>query len=59
MTDDEVRQVVVHPAAWEWLVDLLAQRGFTLARMPDVPELAGDLPTYIMVPTELRDGYGL
>lgn len=42
---DEVRQVVVGPAAWPHLVAWLAGRGIVLARMPLVGD---DLPTYVM-----------
>lgn len=42
---DEMRQVVVHPAAWPALEAWLAARGIALCLLP----LDGDdLPTYVM-----------
>lgn len=44
---DEMRQIIVHPATWNWLEGELSTRGIALARMPDMED---DLPTYVMVP---------
>lgn len=46
----EVRQIVIHPAAWEWVKRTFDARGFDLGRLPDMED---DLPTYIMVPRSL------
>ena len=43
--DDEVRQVVVHPAVWPQLEAWLTQRGITLALLSPAGE---DLATYVM-----------
>ncbi|HEY6115451.1 MAG TPA: hypothetical protein VI172_05785 [Candidatus Dormibacteraeota bacterium] len=51
MTDDpndEVRQVVVHPAVWPRLEEWLAQRGITLALLSPAGD---DLATYVMTLT--------
>lgn len=50
MTDNEIRQVLVHPAVWPHLIDWLSSRGITLGRIPD-GELEDGLPTYVMTPT--------
>jgi hypothetical protein len=43
--DDEVRQVVVHPAVWPYLENWLRAQRISLALLP----LEGDdLPTYVM-----------
>jgi hypothetical protein len=46
--NDEVRQVVVHPAVWPHLEAWLAQRGITLALLSPAGE---DLATYVMTLT--------
>lgn len=51
--DDEVRQVVVHPAVWPHLEAWLAGRGIELALMTPAGE---DLATYVMTPTALNTG---
>jgi hypothetical protein len=43
--DDEVRQVVVHPAVWPHLEAWLAARGIELALLSPAGE---DLATYVM-----------
>lgn len=48
MTDDTVRQIAVHPAAWAWLSATIEARGFTLGQIPGTD----DLPTYVMVPPD-------
>lgn len=49
---DEVRQVVVHPAAWDALEAWLRSRGIVLVCIDSV--LSGDdLPTYVMQPVRL------
>jgi hypothetical protein len=51
--DDEVRQVLVHPAVWPHLEAWLAGRGIELSLMAPAGE---DLATYVMTPTELNAG---
>jgi len=47
--DDEVRQLLVHPAVWPALTAWLHARGIELGRLPMDEE---DLPTYVMVPSD-------
>jgi hypothetical protein len=47
--DDEVRQLLVHPAVWPALTEWLRGRGIELGRLPMDEE---DLPTYVMVPSD-------
>lgn len=47
--DDEVRQLLVHPAVWPDLVQWLDRRGINVGQMPTGDE---DLPTYRMVPSD-------
>lgn len=48
----DVRQVVVPHVLWEAVTGLLRHMGLSVARMPAVED---DLPTYILVPTELAN----
>ena len=50
--DDEVRQIVVHPAAWEWLSATIEAAGFRLGQIPGAET---DLPTYLLVPAEIPE----
>jgi hypothetical protein len=52
-TDDEVRQVVVHPAVWPHLRAWLAGRGIELSLFSPAGE---DLATYVMTITPLNPG---
>jgi hypothetical protein len=47
--DDEVRQLLVHPAIWPALTEWLRGRGIELGQLPMDDE---DLPTYVMVPSD-------
>jgi hypothetical protein len=47
--DDEVRQLLVHPAVWPALTAWLHGRGIELGRLPLDGE---DLPTYVMTPSD-------
>lgn len=47
--DDEVRQLLVHPAIWSALTEWLHGCGIELGRLPMDEE---DLPTYVMVPSD-------
>lgn len=51
---DEVRQIVVHPAAWDLMVELTRAAGFRLGRIPGDEDTYG-LPTYVMVPDTLEE----
>jgi hypothetical protein len=52
-SDDEVRQVLVHPAVWPHLEAWLTGRGIELSLMAPAGE---DLATYVMTPTSLNAG---
>jgi hypothetical protein len=47
--DDEVRQLVVHPAAWDALVEWFASRRIDIVQIPSEPD---DLPTFILSPRD-------
>lgn len=47
--DDEVRQLLVHPAVWPDLVQWLDRRGINVGLMNPGDE---DLPTYVMAPSD-------
>lgn len=47
--DDEVRQLLVHPAVWPDLVQWLDRRSIDVGPMPPTE---GDLPTYVMTPSD-------
>ena len=47
--DDEVRQLLVHPAIWPALTEWLHARGIQLGQLPMDDE---DLPTYVMTPSD-------
>lgn len=47
--DDEIRQLLVHPAVWPDLVQWLDLCGIDVGLMPPVE---GDLPTYVMTPSD-------
>lgn len=48
MLDDEVRQLVVHPAVWDGIVTYLVTRGIEVGQFG--PQTEDDLPTYYMRP---------
>jgi hypothetical protein len=48
---DNLRQLLVHPAAWRGLVDYYDARGIDIVRVP--VEGNEDFPTYILSPRAL------
>ena len=53
--DGEVRQLVVHPELWDFLMLQLRMRGLRVVPMP--PEAQGDdddLPTFVIIPADGR-----
>lgn len=51
---DEVRQIVVHPAAWDALEAWLDAAGIVLVCI-DAALSGDDLPTYVMQPKQLGE----
>lgn len=52
----DIKELVVHEAAWPWVVDAIYDRGLMLGKLPE--ELATDNPAYIITPPRealLRD----
>lgn len=39
-------QLVVHPAAWDWIVDAIYDRGLVIGHVPQERET--DLPTFVI-----------
>lgn len=50
-----VRQLVVSPMHWDYLVGCLARVGFVVVELPLVQE---DLPTYVIHPRAPGDSHG-
>lgn len=50
----EPKEVLVHEAAWSWIVDAIYDRGLMLGPVPQ--ELSSDIPSFIITPPRERLG---